>query len=152
MSSKYMDAINRMMQGGASGETEESASQRLRFQPWLTLAAPGGTDDIIQPCRHWLDGLNQSTYHFKVDLIYLTNATLVIESAQSPEGPWSQSQAFTSVTTATIVLSSEGGGIPFSRFLRWRVDGDAVSAWEICFQILVTSGALGDVKLIPRKA
>jgi len=95
--------------------------------------------------------VNESTYHFKVDMTYVTNATLVLESAPSREGPWAQCQALDAVTSTTIVLSSEGGGSTFSRFIRWRVDGDAVSAWEICFQILVTSGALGDVKLAPRK-
>ena len=132
--------------------TVNMTTQRYRFQPWLTLAAPGGTDDIIQPCRHWLDGVSESSYNFKVDVTYVTNATLVIESAPSREGPWAQSQTLSAVTSTMIALSSEGGGTPFSRFLRWRIDGDAVSAWEICFQLLVTSGALGNVTLAPRKA
>jgi len=96
--------------------------------------------------------VNESTFHFKVDMTWVTNATLVLESAPSREGPWAQSLALDASTSTTYVLSSEGGGTPFSRFIRWRVDGDAVYAWEICFQILVISGALGDAVLAPRKA
>jgi len=146
MATKFAPSVGIGVPGGSSG------TRRYRFQPWLTLAAPGGTDDIIQPCPSYLDGINETTYHFKVDLTYLSNATLVLESAPSREGTWTTCQAFTGVTSSTIVLSSEGGGLGFSRYIRWRVDGHATNPWEVCFQSLVTSGALGDAVLTPRKA
>lgn len=140
----------RFGQGAPSGR---SPVRRFRFQPWLTLYGPAAIDEVVQPCRHYLDGLNEATYHFQVEVLSITNVTLVVESAQSQEGPWSQCTGFGSTTDTMVVLSSEGGSMNFSRYVRWRLDGDGVNDWEISFQMLLTSGAaVSETKLSPRKA
>jgi hypothetical protein len=139
-------------QAGAGKVSAGGSAVKYHFQPWLTLSAPGGTDDVIQPCRHWLDGINESTLHMKIEMTYVTNATLVIEAALSREGPWMQCAMLTAATYNMLVMSSEGGAMTFGRYVRWRVDGHAANPWEVCFQLMVTSGAMSDAKLAPRKA
>jgi len=127
--------------------------KRFRFQPWLTLCGPAAIDEVPQPCRHYLDGLNEASYHLQAEVLNITNVTLIIESAQSQEGPWNLCTTFGGVTDTLFVLSSEGGDKIFTRYIRWRLEGDKANDWEITFQLLLTSGAaVSETKLSPRKA
>lgn len=67
-----------------------------------------------------------------MQILAVTNVTLAIESAAGHEGPWIESTTFAAATDTMIVLSSEGGSINFSRYIRWRFEGDGVNAWNIC--------------------
>lgn len=127
-------------------------AKRFYLQPWLTLYGPTTVTSVLQPCRHYLDGLSEAFLSTQIEVTHITNVTLVIESATNREGPWSQSAAVTGVTDTTLVLSSEGGPSNFSRYVRWRLASSG-SAWEVAFQLLLTSGAqASESNLTPIKA
>ena len=62
----------------------------IDFQPWITLIGTSSTPDVIQPARTWLNGESMPTYNMKILITAITQCTLVLESAPSGEGPWTQ--------------------------------------------------------------
>ena len=151
MAKGYENRARALAQRRAGRQTGGQAGAKLyRFQPWLTVYGTAAATEVLQPCREWLDGVDYTTYHMQVQVLTVTNATLVIESATSREGPWNTATSFTGTTDTTIVLSSEGGGSNnFSRYIRWKLETSGT--WEVCFQLLFTSGGgFSDLKLSPR--
>jgi len=124
----------------------------IDFQPWITLIGTSSTPDVIQPARTWLNGESMPTCNMKILITAITQCTLVLESAPSGEGPWTQVQAFTQAADNMLVASSEGGPCQFSKYIRWKVD-KAGNAWKVCFQVRAMPGkSAAELKLTPRNA
>ena len=137
--------------GGAAPLTEP---QLIRFQPLVTLMGTASSstcaeyDQAIQHFGAWFDGGGVSEVQFKVELFRLNNAVLYLESSPFiEEDPaqwvelthWNTPPAGHAIFVDTAVSSSEEYGLPFSRYIRWRVAGS--SDWEICFRIKALIGA-----------
>ena len=124
----------RAVRGGRSGAPLPSKPDLIKFQPWLSLVGDSTSQDVIQPAREWLDGEDIATYVMKIEVLQVSNCTLVLESAPTVEGPWTTSSSVTTVGSSTAVATSEGGSTGFSKYLRWRADKGG-SDWEICFKV-----------------
>ena len=139
-------AMNRNMQPSVA------VGQKIKMQPWLTLAGAAGVTEVLQPSDGWLRGADYPTYHMQVQVkaISGTNATLTLETAPSAEGPWASITTFTAVTDTMIVISSEGGSNRFSNLVRWKMT--ASDAWQVCFSLNATPGmSVSNVSGAPRR-
>ena len=68
-------------------------------------------------------------------------ASLVIETALEPVGPWTGLVTYGSAGythSTTYFTSREGGTNKFGRYLRWVIDRSTAENWEIAFRINAT--------------
>ena len=111
--------------------------EELTWQPWTTLDAAASAADITQPQDNWLDVGEAPSVTVRVDVMYLTGATLAVQIAPAAHGPWSSAASFTSATKSVLITSAE----PYSqarnqtqRYVRWFVDAPA-GPWNACFRM-----------------
>lgn len=119
--------------------TEGEGQEVIRFQEWMELRGVSTTGDVIQPARQWIAGSAFPLFHLKCQVPYISNCTLVLESSQSVEGPWTSAATIGATGMILVALSSEGGMNKFSNYLRWRLNPAALE-WGICFQIKAFPG------------
>jgi hypothetical protein len=116
-----------------------------------TLALTGdsySTEPVVQPVKGWVDGRDYK--EAVVDLLLLRNyggasagqQVLYIETAVSPEGPWTTIASYNTATyqhDITYCATKEGATTKFERFIRWRLDisDPNLANWETCFRICV---------------
>ena len=65
------------------------------------------------------------------------NANIVLQTAVSAEGPWTDLATFGLGYCRTIkyFTSNEPGTDQFERFIRWQIDRSAATNWETSFRI-----------------
>jgi len=137
-------SIGKPDSSAATGEGESTLEALLNFQPYLTLLVPATITELILACKGWIDGKDNVAYTMEAQVLHIQNVTLHVESAPDREGPWLDAIAFTATTKTMVVLSSEGGSAKFSRFIRWRAEGDGANPWEICFRLKTMPGTTLD--------
>ncbi len=118
---------------------EGEGQEVIKFQDWLELGGGSTTGDVIQPARQWIAGSAYPLFHLKCQVPYISNCTLVLESSQTVEGPWTSAATIGATGMILVALSSEGGVNKFSNYLRWRLNPAALD-WGICFQIKAFPG------------
>jgi hypothetical protein len=109
-------------------------------QPWTTVV--GGIactgDNIVVPGEdRWVDTEGLEQLVIKVQTIECLSATLVVEKAMSPEGPWTSVLNVGTTGVASAILSTEyGAGATYmmERYVRWHVESN-MSSWKTCFRI-----------------
>jgi hypothetical protein len=126
-----------------------STGRAIAMQRWVTLC--GASDSpipIVQSESGWLDALNARD--LAIDVLILRNdantgqQSLVLETAISPEGPWTALEAFNTggyQHDITYYSRAEGATDAFERFVRWRLDLDTGTPanWETTFRICVVA-------------
>ncbi len=115
----------------------------LILQPWLTLFGATGSGDVIQAASGWLDA-RYTQYHFIISLTKVAGgAELLFETAIDVAGPWREvGPRFTAngFYSETLTSDSTDTNESFDRYIRWRVDAPAGTAWWMCFQIKALPG------------
>ena len=113
-------------------------SGNLRFQDWVTIFTDAASNDVVQLPMNWLDASNLSAVMFSVHIPQISAVELDIQTAHSPEGPWtSLGTRLTTIGNYDLVLEkSESSSQPLYTYVRWFVDGAATG--EICFRIDAT--------------
>jgi len=117
------------------------------MQPTTTLKAATTYGVIYQPGRMWL--VLEEEKEVALDVMILnstvsagsTLASLVIETAPAPEGPWTAVGTFTTAYTQTrlFLTSREGGTAQFQRLLRHKIDPTQASGdWAMTSRICAT--------------
>lgn len=71
-----------------------SPARVIDFEEWLTLLGTAGTDDVIQAARKWQNAESMPTCNLQIQVMDISNCTLVLESAAVAEGQWSQIAAY----------------------------------------------------------
>jgi hypothetical protein len=145
-------SVQRTLGAGAPGAAAFLAAggTAIKFQPLITIEGASAMD-VIPPSSQWLRGETVSTYHLKVEIPYLSSATLYLESAPTAEGPWTEVTSFTAQTSTMVVISSEGGAARFTNLVRWKLSGSG--AWGACFRLRATPGiSVVEKPAAPRKA
>ncbi len=126
----------------------------IAMQPMVTLRGnipnPVEARDIPQPAVGWVNAVESKDAVFHVTILEKTstgnNADLIIETAASAAGPWTNLMTYDSGAVLPLFNSfaaSTGGVITdqLERFVRWRVDTKdlvADNTWAFCFGICVT--------------
>jgi len=124
----------------------------IPFQPLITIMGTGSdaADQATQEFSRWFDGLNVSQVQFKVEIVELFNANLILESCatidQEPHA-WQELLAAVAIptdgfeiVTALSTDSSPQYGVQFSRYIRWRATYVAGTPWHLCFRIKALVG------------
>jgi hypothetical protein len=120
------------------------------FQPMLAALGVQAAA-AIQPFNDWFDGLNVNMVQFKVEILAIGNAKLILESspfAEEDASCWEELAAFTArptdgfeIVTAVSDSTSSQAGKQFSRYIRWRIVNNSTGAWKICFRIKAVLGS-----------
>ena len=114
----------------------------IPMQPWITLKGAGSSSTaVVQPASQWLNGENFQ--QAAIDMLVLQNtstagnANIVLQTAVSAEGPWTDLATFGLGYCRTIkyFTSNEPGTDQFERFIRWQIDRSAATNWETSFRI-----------------
>ena len=116
------------------------------FEPWVSVRGgiSIGTPDseagaLIQREGNWLRTDDIENLVLESQVLMMSGATLVIESAMSKEGPWSPVATITSnayAVTTHMLTKEPGGDAPLRRYVRWHLGGDgATTNWQACFRI-----------------
>jgi hypothetical protein len=126
-----------------------SAGKAIAMQRWITLCgAADSAVPIIQSESGWVDALNHKD--LAIDVLILRNDAgtaqqlLILETAVSPEGPWTTLETFNSggyQHDITYYSRNDGATNDFERFIRWRLDIDVATLanWETTFRICVVA-------------
>ena len=116
-------------------------------QRLITVKGAGNsTTPIVQAAGMWIDGRDFKDVAIDVLVLQNTaavsNASLVLETAMSSEGPWTAIATFGAGYCKTIkyFTSREGGTDKFERFIRYKIDrsGGTLSDWTLCFKLCAT--------------
>ncbi len=126
----------------AEGLTKSDIDDETVLQPWTTMIGSGYTpqneDIIIANDENWLDTEGLEKLYLKIQALRCCGATLVLEQAMSPEGPWTTIKAIPSTTNYTVTTANLAidGTSPdnLERYIRWHVQS-ALSTWDTCFRI-----------------
>jgi len=112
--------------------------QTYELAPWTTVkGTEASTAVIIQRKDTWVDAAQYLNAVVGLRVLTHTNCTLSLETAVSPEGPWTSIADFTGATQTTKYFTSrEDGTNKFQRFLRWKLDR-SVADWQTSFRIEV---------------
>ena len=112
-------------------------SEELTWQPWRTIDGAASTADIVQPEDNWLDVGDAPSVTVRVDVMFLTGATLAVQIAPAAHGPWTTANSFTSATKSSLIMSAAPYGQTRNqnhRYVRWFIDAPA-SIWTACFRM-----------------
>ena len=112
----------------------------IPMQPWISFQVDQSMDDIIQPAAGWLDG--KDFRHLTLDVRVMENAagtgaaSLVLETAQSPTGPWTSLATYGAGYTHAVSSFEDDASPYLERFVRWSLDLSDVSldAWKTSFR------------------
>ena len=112
------------------------------MQPWVgirgTFATAGtwGNTPVIQSEELWLQTDDARELVLEAEILHVTAATLVVETAMGREGPWTEVGSYTAgYTHQTIRLSKEWDATDsLRRFVRWHLDS-AAGNWVACFRL-----------------
>ncbi len=110
----------------------------IEWQPFVTLYH--NSNEIIQHESLWLDTNGYS--HAVLDVLMprlTTNGHLYIETSESLDGPWHDTEAGLSETSSSqqVVLARDlprNDSSCLRRYLRWR--SDSIANKEVCFRIV----------------
>ena len=116
----------------------------IEMQPWISFQVEQKIDDIIQPVAGWLDSKDHR--HVTLDVRVLENdssagaASLVLETAQSPAGPWTTLDTHGAGYTQDVSIFKDDASPYVERFVRWRLDlsDGALADWKATFRICAT--------------
>ena len=116
----------------------------IPMQPWISFQVDQSMDDIIQPAAGWLDC--KDFRHLTLDVRVMENAagtgaaSLVLETAQSPTGPWTSLATYGAGYTHAVSSFEDDASPYLERFVRWSLDLSDVSldAWKTSFRICAT--------------
>ena len=120
------------------------------MQKWVTIRGLSATKfNIVQPAETWVDGDDADEVCLAIAMpsntvsAGATYCALVIQTASSPEGPWTGLLTIADANftqTTRYYTSSEGGTNRFQRFLRWQITppSDLSGNWAMTFKICAT--------------
>jgi hypothetical protein len=138
-----------------AGPAAMGQARLIRFQPLITVMVPDSTApeaSAIQQFSAWFDGASVSEIHFKVEVLQLLDAKLILESAPTIDADvdqWDSVHIWTAPTTSTpgydVVTAVSSSAAPatleaFSRYIRWRVEANGADG-RVCFRIKAIVGA-----------
>lgn len=93
------------------------------------------TDVVIQDSDLQIDTDIFDSVQFRVEILQITDGDLHIETALSPEGPWTSLTSYNSAGQNTIEMECDPNATyQLERYLRWRFAANAAT-WDICFMI-----------------
>ncbi len=110
------------------------------FQKLVSLSAtpPSGTGEIIQSRSGYLDLADATAALVRVEILFISNGTLNLETGNSEEGPWFVVKPYTSspVDETVQVATYYSAQNKLARFLRWRfVTTTAATNGRITFRL-----------------
>jgi len=126
------------------GRAMRKGTTKVWDTDWVTLFGASGATVVrlSAPQDEYLDAGAYSSLTLRISMPGVTNIGLAIEHSGTIDGEYhnvfATEEKLSGTTTATVVLSSEGGDRVFSRYLRWTLDlnsGAAVPQWRACFRI-----------------
>lgn len=122
------------------GNGREAWAHSGDVQPWTALVggtAASGVNAIVPLESYWIDTEGQQKLTLDAEILDCVNATLSLQRAMSPEGPWT-SLSDVSPTTyclhSIVVESSNSASYKMGRYIRWSVES-IQATWQICFRI-----------------
>lgn len=121
------------------GDGRRSLAETGEVQPWIALVggATFSSDDAVVPLEsYWIDTEGKDKLTLDAEILDVSNATLYLQRAMSPEGPWTDlSNIATAYCLYRITLeTSDTANFVMGRYIRWSVASSAAS-WRICFRI-----------------
>ena len=126
------------------------AGRTFPTQPWTTIRGVSATKfNIVQPAQMWVDGDTADEVCLEIAMpcntvsAGATYCALVIQTASSPEGPWTGLLTIADANftqTTRYFTSHESGTNRFQRFLRWQIapPSDLSGNWTMTFRICAT--------------
>ena len=109
--------------------------QETTLQDWLTLSGPDTSDTVTQDYDLWTDTEGYDASKLHTILTQGTNVSLAIETAVSPEGPWTSLYTITTASdTYDEVECDTNAQYRLDRYLRWTLTSSGAS-WKACFMI-----------------
>lgn len=122
----------------------------IPMQPWVTIRGVSATKfNIVQPAPGWVDGQSAEEVCLAIELAAntvsagATYCALVIQTASSPEGPWTSLLTLTDAgyTRLTKYFSAKSTATDrFQRFVRWQLTppSDLSGNWTMTYRICAT--------------
>jgi len=108
-------------------------------QPWTTLVGGetvSGSNAVVPLEAYWIDTEGQDQLTLEAEILECLSATLNLQSAMSPEGPWTLIKGFSTCPTVSRLTmeTGESAAYQMARYIRWNVES-ASASWRICFRI-----------------
>lgn len=108
------------------------------IQDGLTLSGPSSGQTVTQHCTQIVDTYGYEAIRIRTDIKLATNVELDVQTAISPEGPWTTLYTLSSAAEVYHEVECDNDAkYKLERFVRWQVTSTDVS-WKIFFTMLGT--------------
>ena len=121
------------------------------LQDWTTIRGTSTTATITQGESGWLDLTSYQDVVFWVDVREFTGTTVTMTLQTSPT---KDDSLFTAIVTAFLLVLNtstaqiqkatlSNATVPLARYVRWQLNGPAVTPWDATFRVLAAANSPG---------